>query len=100
MLIFHGFVTDENMAGIDTLARPPVQPGVERTGQNRRLADKVRLAFNIACDVGDVDTAQELLTILEDIYRRRSVSRPNDRRKNVESLVEACTRLWNLRQNG
>ena len=86
------------MAVIDTLARPPTQQRVERTRQNRRLADKVLLAFNIACDVGDVDTAQDLLNILEEIYRRRNVNRPNDRRKNVESLVEACRRLWNLRQ--
>ena len=87
------------MAVIDTLTRPPTQQRVERTRQNRRLADKVLLAFNIACDVGDVDTAQDLLNILEEIYRRRNINRPNDRRKNVESLVEACRRLWNLRQD-
>ena len=87
------------MAAIDTLAGPPAQQRVERTRQNRRLADKVLLAFNIACDVGDVDTAQDLLNILEEIYRRRNTNRPNDRRKNVESLVDACRRLWNLRQD-
>ena len=65
--------------------------------QTRRLSDKVLTAFHAACDEGDLGVAEGLLQILEMMLARRPPVPSNTRRRNMEGLVAAHERLWNLR---
>ncbi len=64
---------------------------------HRRLSDKLLIAFDQACAVGELAVAHELLCSLEGLFSRPSRYADQDRRKNLESLVEAHERLWTLR---
>ena len=63
----------------------------------RRLSDKILIAFHHACDQGDFEVAEQLLHILEMMLTRRPLTADGTRRRNMESLVAAHERLWNLR---
>ncbi len=63
----------------------------------RRLSDKILIAFHHACDQGDYEVAEKLLSILEHMLTRRTVPADSNRRKGIESLVAAHERLWHLR---
>lgn len=63
----------------------------------RRLSDKILIAFHHACDQGDYEVAERLLSILEQMLTRRTVPVDANRRKGIESLVAAHERLWHLR---
>ncbi len=65
---------------------------------HRRLSDKLLLAFDQACAIGELTVAHELLCSLEGLFNRPSRHADQDRRKNLESLVEAHERLWTLRR--
>ena len=78
--------------------------GSPREGSNggpprytRRLSDKILIAFHQACDLADFDVAEQLLLILNTMLRRRPGAPGGDRRRNIESLVAAHERLWQLR---
>ncbi len=64
----------------------------------RRLSDKLLIAFDQACAIGELTVAHELLCSLEGLFNRPSRHVDQDRRKNLESLVEAHERLWILRR--
>ena len=65
----------------------------------RRLTDKILIAFHHACEEREFATADQLLKTLEALLDRRS-SHPNqDRRKIIESLVGAHFRLLELKQH-
>ena len=68
----------------------------ERPRYFRRLSDKVLIAFHQACDQDDHEIAGALLTILEEMIRRRT---GDSRRKSIDSLVAAHERLWHLRRS-
>ena len=82
------------------LAKPSLplpQPG-QSPRYSRRLFDKVMVAFHHACDLTDLEVADELLRLLEGMTTRRP--RPEDgheRRRSLEGLVAAHERLWHLR---
>ncbi len=69
--------------------------------QNRRLPERILVAAHQACDLGDLDVAAQLLSILETVIgQTRGQSRaPADpaRRRVMESLIAAHQRLWHLR---
>ncbi|WP_428391496.1 hypothetical protein [Lichenicoccus sp.] len=69
--------------------------------QNRRLPERILVAAHQACDLGDLDVAAQLLTILETVIgqTRGSSRTPTDpaRRRVMESLIAAHQRLWHLR---
>ena len=69
--------------------------GSPRTG--RRLSDKILVGFHQACDLGDLEVAEQLLQILEMMMTRRPLPVDGNRRKSIESLVAAYERLWYLR---
>ena len=69
--------------------------GAPRTG--RRLSDKILVAFHQACDLGDLEVAEQLLQILEMMMTRRPLPADGNRRKSIETLVAAYERLWYLR---
>ena len=66
---------------------------------SRRLSDKILIAFHQACDQADFGVAEQLLLILENVLSRRPVVQGGDRRRNIESLVAAHERLWELRHH-
>lgn len=78
----------------DEEAGRPLRP---ITRHNRRLSDKVLAAFHQACDIGDLDTADALLRIVETLLTRPYNPAEGNRRRNMESLVAAHERLWHLR---
>ena len=64
---------------------------------SRRLSDKILVAFHHACDQADFEVARKLLQTLEMMLTQRPSTPDQTRRRNVESLVAAHERLWNLR---
>ena len=67
--------------------------------RRRRLSDDILIAFHLACDQGDLEVAALLVNVLEKLALRET-SRPNDaRRSNLEILVAALSRLWELRND-
>ena len=67
---------------------------------SRRLSDKILIAFHQACDQTDFEIAEQLLHILELMLKRRPVTTDTNRRRTMESLVDAHERLWHLRHPG
>ena len=66
----------------------------------RRLSDKILKAFHHGCDQGDFEVAGRLLRVLEmiiDAHERRLPRGYPRRRHEIEALVAAHERLWQLR---
>jgi len=64
---------------------------------NRRLSDKILLAFHQACDQHNFPVAQELIHILETMVSVTPRSKGIDFRKSVNLIVAAHERLWHIR---
>lgn len=75
----------------------PRETGGGPQRHTRRLSDKVLIAFHHACDIGDFETAEDLLRILGRILGRQLSPPEANRRRSLESLVAAHERLWHLR---
>jgi len=83
--------------------RPEAEAERQQTGfsgdthrYTRRLSDKILIAFHQACDQADFEVAERLLGVLETMLKR-SPPVPNQRRRDVNTLVAAHERLWQLR---
>ena len=63
----------------------------------RRLSDKILIAFHHACDESDFVVAEQLLQVLERMQAGQPLAADGNRRRNVETLVAAYERLWQLR---
>ncbi len=92
------------------MARPPreddfggtespsaLQPSAPLRRHTRRLEDKLLVAFHHACDVSDIEVARHVLQVLELMLARKPSQPDPNRRRNMEGLVAAHERLWNLR---
>jgi hypothetical protein len=64
---------------------------------NRRLSDKILLAFHQACDQHNFPVALELIHILETMVSATPRSRGIEFRKSVNLVVAAHERLWHIR---
>ena len=64
---------------------------------SRRLSDKILFAFHHACDQNELDAAEQLLVVLENMIKRRPVHPDQNRRRSMDGLVAAHERLWHLR---
>lgn len=64
---------------------------------SRRLSDKVLIAFHHACDLSDLDAAEQLLQTCEMVLNRRATDSDMNRRRGMDALVAAHERLWLLR---
>ena len=42
----------------------------------RRLSDKIFIAFEHACDTGELEVAQQLILVVEEMFTRRPKSSP------------------------
>ncbi len=63
----------------------------------RRLADKILVAFHMACDQADIEVAVQLLDILESIITLPRKPGSITVRRSCGGLVAAHERLWPLR---
>ena len=64
-----------------------------------RVADKVLAAFNYACAVGDMESAEELLVVLEKGAERRIRRFGGDRRRETFTACHAREHLeWHRAQ--
>jgi hypothetical protein len=65
----------------------------------RRVADRILAAVHAACDQSELETAADLLRILEALVLHRPHAPASDanRRRYLEALVAAHERLWYLR---
>jgi hypothetical protein len=85
------------MVATTTRDDAPVKP---EGRYKRRLSDKILIAFHLACDQGDVESAWLLLEVLE-FMAWRPPTAPNEiDRRAKESLVAAHNRLWHIRRLG
>lgn len=75
-----------------------VQPGAAPR-QNRRLPERILVAAHQACDLGDLDVAGQLLSILETIIGQSRGPVDPMRRRVMESLIATHQRIWHLRHN-
>ena len=62
----------------------------------RRLSDKIRVAFHTACDERAVETAERLLSQLDELIHCPPVLPTGADRRQPESLAALCERLANL----
>ena len=90
-----GFGEDD--ADVAVLERPHLTgpPMVPR--HSRRLSDKILVAFHHACDLSDLEVAEQLLSVLEQMTTRQPRPEDGNRRRNIQGLVAAHERLWHLR---
>ncbi len=89
---------------VNDVAETPNEAALDFAARNiprhtRRLSDKVLIAFHQACDTSDLETATDLLRVLEIMLARRPIHVDGNRRRNVEGLVAAHERLWHLRHS-
>jgi hypothetical protein len=93
----HPFLTGQaTLAPWESLNDDASQPKpVALPRYSRRLSDKILIAFHAACDQRELDVAAQLLKVLEMMFERPRG--PGDRRRNIESLVAAHMRIWQLR---
>ncbi len=64
---------------------------------SRRLSDKIAIAFNHACDERDIEVAERLLNVLENMINHPLGPPILRDRRSKESVVAAHERLWLLR---
>jgi hypothetical protein len=76
---------------------PPANRGTPDPLYTRRLTDKILIAFQHACDQGDIKVAGALLDVLEFMSARRPNLPTGGERRAKETLVAAHERLWQLR---
>lgn len=87
---------DENET-VETSSSPALQPSAPLRRHTRRLEDKLLVAFHHACDVSDIEVARHVLQVLEIMLSRKPSQPDPNRRRNMEGLVAAHERLWNIR---
>ena len=66
----------------------------------RRLSDKLLAAFNQACEQGYADIAEMLLRTLELALTREGGAQSSDKRTELGPVIEAYSRLLNLKNPG
>lgn len=67
--------------------------------RSRRLGDKIRIAFESACQQGDHEVASRLLQVLERLLARKPVQADSNRRRRMEDLVSGYEQVWQVRQS-
>jgi hypothetical protein len=76
-----------NVGYINARSKPPLH-------HVRRIGDKILLAFNDACDNDELEVAALLLVEYERVVTRPPIGLGTERRREIESLVAAHSRLW------
>ncbi len=66
--------------------------------QHRRLPERILVAAHQACDLGELQTAGSLLSILEIVLMQPAGGSATAHRRTIEGMVAAYERLWHLRR--
>ncbi len=66
-------------------------------GPGRRLSDKILMAFDMACDQGNLEAAEGLYRTLEIVLTRQGGANATDKRLDVDFIAKAYTNLLLLR---
>ena len=66
--------------------------------QQRRLPERILVAAHQACDIGELETADRLLSILDVVLSQGSGVPAAAHRRVIEGMVAAYERLWHLRR--
>lgn len=72
------------------------QPATPVQAQRRRTSDKILAAFDHACEQDDLEVAALLLVEYERVVTREPTAIGKVRRREMESLISAHSRLWEL----
>jgi hypothetical protein len=76
----------------------PSQGDLARRRTPRSLSEEVLRAFHHACDVGDFECAQTLLTAAETSLRPQVALSRSKRNRLLDGLVAGHERLWFLKR--
>lgn len=79
--------------GWDLSTRAPFMHSQPR---GRRLTERIMAAFDQACEQDDLEVAALLLTEFERIVARKPITPGMDRRREMQELISAHSRLWQL----
>lgn len=86
---------DTSASGVPGFGSSPM-PGIPR--QHRRLPERILVAAHQACDLGELQTAGSLLSILEVVLLQPTAGSLTAQRRTIEGMVAAYERLWHLRR--
>lgn len=87
-------------ASIDEM--PPQAPSLAPSlapRQQRRLPERILVAAHQACDLGELQVAGSLLSVLEVVLMHPNAASPSAHRRTIEGMVAAYERLWHLRRS-
>lgn len=73
--------------------------GGAKVHYTKRLSDRILIAFHHACDLRDIETAWDLLHVLELMLKRAPRLPDGENRRARESLVAAHERLWHIQHH-
>lgn len=89
-----GSTASSNTTSIEEML--PLAPLAPR--QQRRLPERILVAAHQACDLGELQVAASLLSVLEVVLMHPNAASPSAHRRTIEGMVAAYERLWHLRQ--
>ena len=81
-------------AGLGALLRPTAT----LPRQQRQLPERILAAVHQACDIGELETAARLLSVLDTMLAQTAGSSATPQRRVVTGMVAAYERLWHLRR--
>jgi len=76
-----------------------MQPASQATATPRRLSDKLLIAFDQACEQGQVEVAELVLKAIEIVLTQEAAPAERERRNHLGPVVEAFGRLKALRES-
>lgn len=90
-----GLIASSDTTSIEEMQplAPPLAPR-----QQRRLPERILVAAHQACDLGELQVAGSLLSVLEVVLMHPNATSPSAHRRTIEGMVAAYERLWHLRR--
>jgi hypothetical protein len=76
---------------------PKIQE-VRAERKRRRVSDDIFRAFYFACDIRNLEAAERLLSVLENLLIQRVDSSPASRKRELDPLAAARKHLSSLRE--
>ena len=75
-----------------------LRPTVALPRQQRQLPERVLVAAHQACDIGELEVADRLLSVLNTMLIQIVGPPSAPQRRVIEGMVAAYERLWHLRR--